>query len=255
MFWVKKIVSKFLFPIPLCLEILLFGLILLFFTSKKKLGKAVICLGVILLAAFSFSPLADMLLAPLEYKYPKIENLKAYSGVRWIVVLGGGHKNDLRTPVTSRLVRPTLVRVVEAVRIHCLLPHTKLILSEGALPGQVSGAEIMADLALALGIDKASIVLEPDSRDTKDQARRIKKMIGKDRFFLVTSASHMPRSMALFEKRDMRPIPAPTDHLFKKDPAGRGFKDYFPNAEGIFKTKVALYEYMGLIWARIRGQI
>ena len=36
-------------------------------------------------------------------------------------------------------------------------------------------------------------------------------MIGREKFILVTSAAHMPRSMALFRKRGLQPIPAPAD--------------------------------------------
>jgi len=36
---------------------------------------------------------------------------------------------------------------------------------------------------------------ESESKDTKDEARLIKEMVGDDKFVLVTSASHMPRSV------------------------------------------------------------
>ncbi|MBW2062166.1 MAG: YdcF family protein [Deltaproteobacteria bacterium] len=251
----KKIVSNFFFPVLLGLELLLLGLILLWFTPRKTLGKIVILLGVILLAGLSFIPFADMLLTPLEYRYPPLTSLERHFDVKWIVVLGAGHKNDPRIPFTAKLDRPCTVRLTEAIRLHNLLPDTKLILSEGGAVGQVPGARIMADLALALGVDREDIVLEPLSRDTEDQARLIKKLIKNDRLILVTSASHMPRSMALFKKTGLRPIPAPTDHLVKKDPRGRDFGEYFPNAEGILKARTAFHEYMGLIWAKARGQI
>jgi hypothetical protein len=38
MFLFKKIVAPFFFPLSLCLEILLFGLFLLWFTSREKFG-------------------------------------------------------------------------------------------------------------------------------------------------------------------------------------------------------------------------
>lgn len=113
----------------------------------------------------------------------------------------------------------------------------------------------MADVALALGVDGKDIILESVSRDTKDQARLVKKMIGCDRLILITSAAHMPRAMALFKKLDMQPVPAPTDHLYNKDPAGRSFSDYFPNAKAALKSRIAFHEYLGLVWAKIRGQI
>jgi len=67
-----------------------------------------------------------------------------------------------------------------------------------------------------MGVSDSDIVLEPDSKDTKDEAVLIQKIVGNEKLILVTSASHMPRSMALFKKRGMQPIPAPTDHTIKR---------------------------------------
>ena len=39
------------------------------------------------------------------------------------------------------------------------------------------------------------------------------KKIGQTPFILVTSAGHMPRSMAVFEAQGMQPIPAPTEFI------------------------------------------
>ncbi len=77
-------------------------------------------------------------------------------------------------------------------------------------------SKIMADLAIELGLDKRDIVEESAALDTEDQAILIKKIVGKDKFILVTSAFHMPRSMAFFRKNGMDPIPAPTGHRIIK---------------------------------------
>jgi uncharacterized SAM-binding protein YcdF (DUF218 family) len=79
-------------------------------------------------------------------------------------------------------------------------------------------------------------------------------MIGKEPFFLVTSASHMPRAVALFKKLGMKPIPAPTGHLAKR-PRGRNPQRYFPSPEGLHKSQRLVYETLGMIWAKFRGQI
>ena len=80
----------------------------------------------------------------------------------------------------------------------------------------------------------------------------IEPIVGQDRFLLVTSASHMPRSMALFEKRGMQPIAAPADHQVLKT---HGFAPdmLFPGADGIHAAERAVWEYLGLVWAKIRG--
>lgn len=69
MFLLKKIISPFLFPVPLCLEILLLGLFLLWFTRKQKIGRMVVSMGVVLLVILSYGLFSNILLESFEYKY------------------------------------------------------------------------------------------------------------------------------------------------------------------------------------------
>jgi len=118
MFMFKKIVAPFFFPLSICLEILWFGLFLLWFTRKQKTGRVTVSIGVIFLTIFSYSAPSDMLLRPLEYKYPPITDISAFSDTRWVVVLSGGHTPDVHLPITGRLSDASLVRLVEGIRIH-----------------------------------------------------------------------------------------------------------------------------------------
>jgi uncharacterized SAM-binding protein YcdF (DUF218 family) len=96
--------------------------------------------------------------------------------------------------------------------------------------------------------------LDPDSLDTADQAELIAKMLGREKFILVTSAAHMPRSMALFKRRGMQPIAAPTDFRASTTPSSDPTR-FFPGATSLGQTQTALHEYLGLAWAWLRGAI
>jgi uncharacterized SAM-binding protein YcdF (DUF218 family) len=256
MFLFKKIVGPFFFPLSLCLEILIIGLILLWLTPKKRGGKVIVSLGVTLLILLSYGAFTDVLLKPLEYRYPPLLNLKDLAEVRWIAVLGGGHTSDPQMPSNSQLSGSSLSRLVEGIRAHKSLPGSKLILSGGALYDPVSDAKALADVALMLGVDRQNLILETLSKDTEDEARLIKKIVGNDPFVLVTSASHLPRSMALFRKLGMQPIPAPTDYgVREKQEAGINPGMVFPNAGELGNAETAVYEYLGLAWAKLRGKI
>jgi uncharacterized SAM-binding protein YcdF (DUF218 family) len=254
MFLLKKIIAPLFFPLSLCLEILLVGVLLLWFTRKQKTGKIIVSMGVVALIALSYGAASETLLRPLEYKYPPMTDVSSVLDIEWVVVLSGGSSSDAHLPITGQLSRASLVRLVEGIRIHRKLPESKLILSGGGAFNTVAEAKTMADVAVILGIDSQDLILESESKDTKDQARLIHKIVRDNRFVLVTSASHMPRSMALFEKRGMRPIPAPIGHRIKERqkiiPAM-----FFPSADKIKKMERAFYEYLGLVWARLRGQI
>jgi uncharacterized SAM-binding protein YcdF (DUF218 family) len=60
--------------------------------------------------------------------------------------------------------------------------------------------------------------------------------------------------MALFQKQGMQPIPAPAGHRIKDkktiDPAM-----FFPDSGGIGKMELAVHEYLGMLWSKLRGRI
>ena len=214
----------------------------------------VVFAGVLLLALFSYGSIADICLKSLEDKYPPLIKLETFSDVKWVVVLGGGHTSDPKLPVTSQISESSLSRLVEGIRIHKLLPKSKFVLSGGAAFDPMPESKVMAGVAKVIGIGDNKLVLEELSKDTEDQARLIREIVGDERFILVTSASHMPRSMALFQKLGMKPIPAPADYWVKKrQRISPGV--FSPNADSLRKMERVFYEYLGLGWAWIRGQI
>jgi uncharacterized SAM-binding protein YcdF (DUF218 family) len=172
-----------------------------------------------------------------------------------VVVLGGGHFVDSRLPTGSRLPGASLSRLIEGIHLHRELRGSKLLLSAGSITAPVPGAEVMSNVAQALGVDKKDLVLETESKTTEDQARLIKSIVGDEKFILVTSASHMPRSMKLFRAQGMDPIPAPTEHLTNLDGSGSLANGLYPRAPGLTRTERALHEYAGMLWAWVRGRV
>jgi uncharacterized SAM-binding protein YcdF (DUF218 family) len=262
MFLLKKIVSLFLYPYSLCLEILILGLFFLWATRRPRLGKILVTLGTGLLILLSTTFISSGLLTPLERRYPAVlhpeqiswEGHSLETSPRWIVVLGGGHVSDPRLPPNSQISGAALGRVVEGVRLYKAIPGSKLLLSGGKVFDSVPEAQVMARIAMLLGVKPRDIRLEPDSRDTAEEAEIIAKMLGREKFILVTSAAHMPRAMALFEKCGLRPLPAPTDYL---DRQSQEFSpgSFFPRASSLGQVETAMHEYLGLAWAWLRGLI
>lgn len=266
MFILKKIISHFLFPVSLILEFSLAGLFLLWFTGKQRAGKILVSIGVIFMLLLSYGAISDLLLRPIETQYEPYNSRSSdesadkgiapedRSPIKFIVVLGSGHISDPKLPITSQIDEEALVRLIEGIRIYRKLRGSKLILSGGVLFDPVSNAEIMARVAQEIGINKSDIILESQSKDTQDEARLIKPIVHNDRFVLVTSASHMTRSIAMFRNLGMNPVPASTGHMVK-DKQGLSPYSFFPGARSIYKAEMAFYEYLGLAWAKLRGQI
>jgi uncharacterized SAM-binding protein YcdF (DUF218 family) len=202
----------------------------------------------------SYDVVPDLLLQRLEYAYPPLLNVENIQDIRWIVVLGGGHTSDLRLPATSQLSEASLARLVEGIRLYREIPKSKLVLSGGRPFERTAEAKIMAEVASAIGVKNQDMILEELSKDTEENAWLVRQVVGRDKFVLVTSASHMPRSMALFKKLGMDPIPAPTDYLVKETQEMNPSK-FYPGAENLYKAQRAFYEYLGLAWAKLRGKI
>jgi len=60
--------------------------------------------------------------------------------------------------------------------------------------------------------------------------------------------------MAMFKKLDTNPIAAPTDYLVRN--GGQGFPFVlYPDSGSLKKSERAVYEYLGLAWAKLRGKI
>jgi uncharacterized SAM-binding protein YcdF (DUF218 family) len=261
MFLVKKIVALFLYPVGLCLGILTLGLFCLWATRRQRLGKVLVTLGTVLLLLCSSSLISSWLLVPLEQRYPALLHHETVSwgpkdstSPKWIVVLGGGHRSDPSLPANSQISAAALSRVVEGVRLHKAIPGSKLLLSGGVVFDPVPEAEVMAQVVVLLGVKPQDIRLESESRDTAEEAEIIAKIIGRERFILVTSAAHMPRSMALFRRRGLEPIPAPTDFR-APNTLSSGPGRFLPGASSLGQTQAALHEYLGLAWSWLRGEI
>ncbi|MDM8515632.1 envelope biogenesis factor ElyC [Desulfobacterales bacterium HSG16] len=254
MFIFKKVVSEFFYPMPLCIGISILGLVLIWFSKKRqRTGKVFVTIGVLTLTFLSFHDITAIFVRSLEDQYPSYltvnENQKRAIG--YVVVLGGGHISNEKLPVSSQLNPQSLIRLIEGIRIYRKIPGCKLVLSGGI--GPVPNAEMMARLAVELGIPDNDLVLEIHSKDTKDEAVMIKSIVKNTPFIMVTSASHMPRAMAMFKKQGLDPIAAPAAHLVKK--RGLTFYSFFPNSHGVYLTERAMKEYMGIVWAKIRNQI
>ena len=251
MFLFQKIVTPLFFPVTIVLVIFVFGLSLLILSRRKTTATVLISIGVLLLATLSYESVSERLLKPLEDRYLPLIHPANLEDVKWIVVLGGGHTSDRRLSATSQISEFSLFRLVEGIRLHREFPKTKLILSGGRVFDPVSEAKGMAEVALALGVKEENLVLEEASTDTSDQARLIRGLIKEDRFILVTSAAHMPRSMALFTKLGLHPVPAPTDYQVKEGQETIP-RRFYPTADGLAKSQRAFYEYSALFWTSVK---
>ena len=135
MFILKKIFSRFFFPLSIIIELMVIGLV------RPKKGKRFLITGVVLLYLFSFSPFAQLLLWPLERPYPAISESAIQKEIKWVVVLGGGSRSNPSLTPVDRLGDDSLKRLLEGIRLCRHLPKARLILSGGDYRGLSSDAQ------------------------------------------------------------------------------------------------------------------
>ena len=116
----------------------------------------------------------------------------------------------------------------------------------------VKSTEHLIDFLTRLGIKKDKVRFEIESRDTYENGVEVKRLIGDQKFIFVTSASHMPRAIAVFKRLGMKPVPAPCDYQ-----ASRVYTplSFFPSPGSLEKSTRAINEYVGIIWYKIRGRV
>ncbi len=249
MYMLKKLVAGMTMPLNLTLLLVALGLCLLWFTGRQRAGKVLVTAGLVLLVVGSSGPVSNRLVGMVEDRYEAIGDLEPYRDIRWVVVLGAGNSWDESLPAGVQLSEPASVRLMEGIRLHRQLAGSRLVVSGGKESDAVSHAELMARTAVELGVLPEHVVVHRLARDTNEEAAAAQAVIGDERFLLVTSASHMPRAMRLFEDLGMQPVAAPTHYT------GRArASSLLPDGVNLRKVERAVYEFMGLLWVGLGGR-
>ncbi len=173
-------------------------------------------LALILLGVSSLSNLGQLILTPLEERFVRPD--PAPVAIAGIIVLGGGLAGAVNEARGGYEMEAAGDRFLEGAVLARRYPEVPLLISGGSGELIASGegdAVTAVRLFGALGILQERLILESASRNTDENARFTANLLGakaKEPWLLVTSAFHMPRSMALFRKAGVNVIPWPTDY-------------------------------------------
>lgn len=269
----KKLLSIYLNPVTVTLELLFLGVVLIGFASRRPrkppgprmvkwraflgdLGIFLVILGILSLFLSTIDPVAHALTLHLERQNPPLEEREGKPVVpiepASIVVLAGGQLSVPGKPELSSLTRHGFSRVVGAVDLWKQVPAARFVVT-----GHPEETAAMRAVAERLGVPAGSIIEETESRDTKDHPRKLKPIIGNDPFLLVTSATHMPRAASLFRAAGYDPVLAPVDFMIWPEP---GVYDPYqpgyliPRPSNLPLTATALHEIGGMVWSRWKGE-
>lgn len=262
MIW-NKLLPYILYPTTWCL-ILLFVIVILAWRLDQTLLRNLALSGFALLWITASPWFANWLWSGLENAhdiYPADDMEKADA----IILLGGG----VQLPKPPRVyadLNAAADRVLQAALLYKAGTAERILVSGGQVfpqPGLGSEADYQKLILLQLGIPEEAIVLEPDSRNTAQNAEftlALAKSLGYSRLILVTSAYHMPRSKFLFDFQARRLSSAewapeitafPTD-IRVTEQHGPVLLGLIPDAGSLAMTQEAIREYIGYWFYRLR---
>jgi uncharacterized SAM-binding protein YcdF (DUF218 family) len=214
----------------------------------KRMATSMLWVGMLVLGLLGFNALPEALLGSLEnqYKAPTLTQSNPYAGV---IVLGGGtgrpgiFKAHEQVPLGDAAERMTL-----PIGLMRKFSNFELIFSGGEgrlMPTGTTEAEIAKAFYEEQGVDMKRVTLESKARNTRENARQVAALLGercKQPWLLVTSAWHMPRSMAEFQAVGCNVTAYPVDFRTGEEASWAEYS----MAGSLMAWQTALHEYLGM---------
>ena len=226
-------------------------------SGKRALSFRLMQAALALLLAMLLAPVGNLLLVPLETRFPPPgSDLGRVDG---IVVLGGAVDEVTSAGQGHLSVNGAAERLIAPIALLQRHPQARLVFtgaSGSLMPGMQKEGDFVRQFWRDAGIDKGQVLYEEKSRNTHENAvfsKELAQPMPGERWLLVTSAAHMPRSVAVFRKADFEVIAYPV-----------GFKStgslghwYVPRSAGgaLGNVESAMHEYLGLLAYYLTGRI
>lgn len=261
--FLSKFLPLFIYPLGFAVFLLIAALIL---TKKPRLSRMLLFTALLILWIGSTRWAAFGLARSLEWRYFPPEHIPE-SEV--IVVLGGATEAE-HYPRASVEVNSAADRLFYAAQLYRQGAAPYILLTGGRIPwlspvNQYSSpAHEMSVLMEMMGVPAGDMWLESESLNTYDNAvysREILEPKAVTDILLVTSASHMPRAVKLFEAQGFNVTPMPADYTVTReawDQLTHGsiesqILNLIPGANDLSLTTRMLKEYIGMVYYTLRG--
>ncbi len=246
-FALSKTLGVMLLPSNLLIGLGIAGSLLML-SRFAALGRKLVVGSVLLLAICGFSPLGNWLLYPLETRFPAWDNTRgAPDG---ILVLGGSLDPDISAAHGTPVVRSAPDRLIAAAALAHRYPSARIVFTGGSaslISNDAREADFAGAIFESLGISRSRLMMDRRSRNTQENAAFSKALIAPppgERWLLVTSAYHMPRSIGIFRKIGFSVEPYPVDWRV----GGRSDLSTFSanSNDGLGRVDIAVREWIGL---------
>ncbi len=226
------------------------------YSRLNLFARRISAVSIITLAIAGFSNASSWLLWPIEGRFSEYTNVSNHPPYSGIIVLAGSERTAISTSFNQATFNNGSERLTEVVKLAREFPELPIIHSGGGRQSKSEWSE--NDVAKKFfedsGIDSSRIRFEPNSYNTHTNAVETAKLIKPNetnKWLLVTSAFHMPRSVGAFEKAGINIQPYPAGYMTTLQ------------FEGILKFKAsgnlarldwAIHEYIGLVAYYVTGR-
>lgn len=259
--FLSKFLPLLIYPLGLASILLVMAIL----TSRNHKAARLLLIGAtFILWLASTSGFSNLLARSLEWRYLPPEDIPAGQA---IVLLGGGTE-PAAYPRSAPEINGAGDRVLYAAQLYKTGRAPLILLSGGEIAwlneGSSTPAQDMAAILMGLGVPESALIIESQSQNTYENALQARAALSEmdiNQILLVTSAMHMPRSVALFEKQGFEVVPLPVDYsVTENESAGSRsgsliarLLDVTPSAGNLSLTTNALKEYLGMLIYTLQG--
>jgi uncharacterized SAM-binding protein YcdF (DUF218 family) len=225
--------------------------------GRRRLALAASSLTLLALLLFTILPLGDLLLQPLERRYPANPPLERVDG---IIVLGGAEDVGGSAYWGQTQLNEAGERFTTAMALARRFPEARVLFTGGSGALRDLAGAMVSEAAAAerffrdQGLHPARLLLEGQSRNTAENARlslQTAKPQSKDVWLLITSASHLPRALRSFAAAGWPALtPYPVDFRTSSFSSGIGWN--LPR--NLQVLNIALREYAGQLVYALTGR-
>jgi uncharacterized SAM-binding protein YcdF (DUF218 family) len=254
-FVLAKVLGFFALPSNVFVALGLVG-ILLQATRFAHAGRRLAVASLVLLALFGWTPLGNILMLPLEQRFPAwTDGGPTPDG---IVVLGGVFDSPVSQARGDIALTDAAERVTVVAELARAYPNARILFSGGSgrlLLQEAPESDLAVRMFGSLGIPASRVEVDDRARDTLENAVFSKAIAAPkpgERWLLVTSAYHMPRSIGAFRRAGFAVEAYPVDWRTRGPVDVTRAFDVL--ADGLKRSDTAAREWIGLVTYWISGR-
>jgi uncharacterized SAM-binding protein YcdF (DUF218 family) len=228
---------------------------LLWLMGRHKTGRWLCIAGGAGIFLFGLLPLSHYLVYPLEHRFPQPELPPEVAG---IVLLAGAERAAATEAYSEPQLNSFAARYTTTLRLATRYPYARVVFTGGPQvddqTGRLGQTGVAAMLLPSIGIAGPRLTIEDRSTDTCQSAAHTKALVQPkpgETWVVVTSAIHVPRTVACFRAVGWDVIPKPADYRVV---LGAWDSGSFRMASNLALLDTAMHEWLGLLYYRLTNR-